>query len=161
MKRVNLKQQTVQLVLLPANVQRSFCQVLTSNTVPNTRYWQCNNHATDCIDWIGTPPTPSRQSRIVSQNVGPVGIRNSIPTVQRILSSHNLNPAVVLLQDCRVKNSVREQVHAQLLKEWPQYQIFIRCGTRMCGRSNSQRSKKNKRKHTHHFGWFWIPTPKT
>jgi len=30
------------------------------------------------------------------------------------------NPAVVLLQDCRVKNSAREQVHAQLRKEWPQ-----------------------------------------
>ena len=118
-KRVELKQRTVQLVLPPANVQRSFRQVLTSDTMPNTRHWQCNDHASDFIDWIGTPPTPSRQSRFVSQNVGPVGIRNSIPTVQRILSSHN--PEVVLLQDCQVKNSAREQVHARLWKEWPWY----------------------------------------
>jgi len=83
--------------------------------VSNTRHWQCNNHATDFVDWIDTPPTPSRQSRVVSQNVILVGIRNSIPTMQRILSSHN--PAVVLLQDCQVKNSAREQVHAQLRKE--------------------------------------------
>jgi len=130
-KRVELKQQTVRLVLPPANVKRSFRQVLTSDTVPNTRHWQCNGHTTDFVDWIVTPPTPSRQSRVVSQNVGPVRIRNSIPTVQRILSSHN--QSVVLLQDCRVKNSAREQVHAQLRKEWPQYQIFIRCGTRMRG----------------------------
>jgi len=148
-KRVELKQRTVQLVLPPANVQRSFRQVLTSDTMPNTRHWQCNDHASDFIDWIGTPPTPSRQSRFVSQNVGPVGIRNSIPTVQRILSSHN--PAVVLLQDCQAKNSARAQVHAQFRKEWPQYQIFIRCGTRMRGRSNSNRSKKNKHKHTYHY----------
>ena len=135
----------MRIVLPPANVQRSFRQVLTSDTVPNTRHW----HATDFVDWIGTLPTPSRQSRVVSQNVGPVGIRNSFPTVQRILSSHD--PAVVLLQDCRVKNSAREQVHAQLREEWPQYQIFVRCGTRMRGRSNSNRSKKNKRRHTHHY----------
>jgi len=124
-KRVDLKQQTVRLVLPPANVPRSFRQVLTSDKVPSTRHWQCNDHAKEIVDWIGTPPTQSRQSRVVSQNVGPVGIRNSIPTVQHILSSHN--PAVVLLQDCRVKNSARKQVHAQLRKEWPQYQIFIRC----------------------------------
>jgi len=148
-KRVDLKQQTVQLVLLPANDQRSLCQVLTFDTVPNNRHWQCNDHATDLIDWIGPPPTPSRQSRVVSQNIGPVGIRNSIPTVQHILSSHN--PAVVLLLDCQVKNSAREQVHAQLRKEWPQYQIFIRRGTRMRGRSNSKHSKENKRKHTYHY----------
>ena len=125
-------------------------QVLTSDTVLNNRHWQCNGHATDFIDWIGTPPpTPSKQSRVVSQNVGPVGIQNSIPAVQRIFSSHN--PAVVLLQDCRVKNLAREQVHAQLRKEWPQYQMFIRCGTRMRSRSNSKRSKKNMRKHTYHY----------
>jgi len=148
-KRVDLKQQTVQLVLPPANVQRSFCQVLASDTVPNTRHWQCNDQSTDFIDWIDKPHTPSRQSRVVSQNVGRVGIWNSIPTVQRILSSHN--PAVVLLQDCRVKNSAREQVHTQLWEEWPQYEIFIRCGTRMRGRSNAKRSKKIKRKHTYHY----------
>jgi len=50
-KRVDLKQQTVRLVLPPANVQRSFCQVLTSDTVPNTRHWQCNDHATDFVDF--------------------------------------------------------------------------------------------------------------
>jgi len=119
-KHVDLKQQTVQLALPPANVQRSFPQVLTSDTVPNTRHWQCEDHATDFFDWFGTPPTPSKQSRVVSQNVGPAGIRNSISTVQRILSvvvCHN--PAVVLLQDCQVKNSAREQVHARLWKEWP------------------------------------------
>jgi len=31
------------------------------------------------------------------------------------------------------------------------YKIFIRCGTRMRGKSNSNRSKKNKRKHTYHY----------
>jgi len=98
-KRVDLKQPTVQLMLPPANVQKSFRQVLTSETVPNTRHWQCNDHATVFIDGIGTPHTPSRQSRVVSQNDGPVGIRNSIPTVQRILSSHHL--AVVLLKTPR------------------------------------------------------------
>ena len=69
--------------------------------------------------------------------------------MKRILSSHN--QAVVLLQDCRVKNSTREQVHAQLRQEWPQFQIFIRCGTRMRNRSNTRRSKKDKRKHTYHY----------
>ena len=42
-------------------------------------------------------------------------------------------------------------MHAQLRKEWPQYQIFIRCGTRMHSRSNSNRSEKNKRKHTYFY----------
>ena len=112
-KRVDLKQQTVQLVLSPAKGLLVRFQPPRQCQTPGTGKFHGN--ATEFINWIGTPPTPSRQSRVVSQNVGLVGIRNSITTVQRILSSHN--PAVVLLQDCRVQNSARKQVHAQLRQE--------------------------------------------
>jgi len=46
------KQQTVQLVLPLANVQRPFCPVLTSEIVPNTRHWRCTDHAILKLYWL-------------------------------------------------------------------------------------------------------------
>jgi len=127
-KRVELTHKTVQLALPPANAQRSLHQVLTSQTVLNTRRWHCNDNATDFLtELVCHLPHPdsrefavkmsaqqeSKTFTLQSLNITIAGLwldkmrckmkRWNFPfifIVQHILSSHK--PAVVILKDWRI-----------------------------------------------------------
>ncbi|MBL6911070.1 MAG: hypothetical protein ISR34_11690 [Pirellulales bacterium] len=76
-------------------------------------------------EWCPHRLPPARSSRILSQNVGPVGLKNTIPTIQRSIRAHQ--PSVVLLQDCRVKSDDLGTI-AELRAAFPQYLLFVRSG---------------------------------
>ena len=79
--------------------------------------------------WAKTTPHDPKSTRIISQNVGPVGLMGSLDAINFIVQQNK--PALLLLQDCRIGAEQKESDSAQLRKAFPQYQIFIRCGTRV------------------------------
>jgi len=68
-------------------------------------------------------------SRVLSQNVGPVGFRNSRRLIESIIHQHQL--AVLLLQDCRVRKDKIKEVTAEARKQWPEYKIFMTSSQRI------------------------------
>ena len=73
-------------------------------------------------DWSSVAGSCPGTSRVVSQNVGPVGFRNSKKLVDTIIQLHQ--PAVILLQDCRVKKDRIKEATAEARKRWPEHKNF-------------------------------------
>ena len=74
---------------------------------------------------------------VVSQNVGPVGFCNSRSLIDSIIHQHQ--PAVLLLQDCRVRKDKIKEVTAEARKQWPEYKIFATSSQRI-SKSRCERS---------------------
>jgi hypothetical protein len=95
-------------------------------------------------DWSSVAGSCPGTSRVVSQNVGPVGFRNSKKLVDTIIQLHQ--PAVILLQDCRVKNDRIKEATAEARKRWPEYKIFMTSSERV-SRSRCERTGRKVRRY--------------
>ncbi len=104
--------------------------------------WQGLMTAPERRGWCATAPIKAGQTRIVSQNVGPVGARNSIGLIRDILRRNN--PAVVMLQDCRIGKSKAGDVLQEFRRRWPQFRTFIKCSERRTKRKNVRGQKMGR-----------------
>ena len=80
----------------------------------------------ESFEWCEIPRATGKTTRVISQNMGPVGLLGGKNTIHRLIRLHN--PGVLLLQDCRIKSANDKRVVA-MKQEFPQYQIFVQCGT--------------------------------
>jgi hypothetical protein len=80
-------------------------------------------------DWSSVASSCPGTSRVVSQNVGPVGFRNSKRLIDSIVKQHQ--PEVILLQDCRVRKDKIKEATAEARKRWPKYKIFMTSSERV------------------------------
>ncbi len=78
-------------------------------------------------EWTRQKTPQARTARIVRQNVGPIGLRKTIPVIQRIINSQR--PSIIFLQDCKVRENDHTAI-TTLRKSFPQYNLFIRSGHR-------------------------------
>ena len=99
------------------------------NYLPITPDILCSLEPIGNSAWAEITPHDPKSTRVISQNVGPVGMMGSLDTVKFIIRQNK--PALLLLQDCRIGAQQKEAAGTQLRKTFPQYQIFIRCGTRV------------------------------
>ena len=88
-------------------------------------------------DWSSVASSLQGTSRVLSQNVGPVGFRNSRRLIESIIHKHQ--PAVLLLQDCRVRKDKIKEVTAEARQQWPEYKIFMTSSQRI-SKSRCERS---------------------
>lgn len=75
--------------------------------------------------WFVDAGTHGRSVNILSQNVGPVGVWKSAHTLRQLVDTYC--PAVIFLQDCRVKTARRDDTKAMLRRLFPDYQNFVQC----------------------------------
>ena len=104
--------------------------------------WQGLMTAPERRGWCATAPIKAGHTRIVSQNVGPVGARNSISLIRDILRRNN--PAIVMLQDCRIGKSKAGDVLQEFRRRWPQFRTFIKCSERRTKRKNVRGQKMGR-----------------
>ena len=78
-------------------------------------------------EWSRWKIPVARTARVVSQNVGPLGLRHVIPIIQKMIMTQR--PSVIFLQDCKLKETDANSI-ANLRQAFPQYNIFIRSGNR-------------------------------
>jgi hypothetical protein len=78
-------------------------------------------------EWSRWKIPVARTARVVSQNVGPLGLRHVISLIQKIIMTQR--PSVIFLQDCKLKETDANSI-ANLRQAFPQYNILIRSGSR-------------------------------
>ena len=78
-------------------------------------------------EWSRWKIPAARTARVVSQNVGPLGLRHVIPIIQKMTMTQR--PSALFLQDCKLKETDANSI-ANLRQAFPQYNIFIRSGNR-------------------------------
>ena len=65
--------------------------------------------------WSSGPAGGHLQSHVITQNVGPVGLWNSLPAVERMAQG---NPTAILLQDTRMGDTPRARDQMQKALRW-------------------------------------------
>jgi hypothetical protein len=88
-------------------------------------------------EWSRWKIPVARTARVVSQNVGPLGLRHGISLIQKIVMTQR--PSVIFLQDCKLKETDANSI-ANLRQAFPQYHILIRS----CSRQETQRMHLKK-----------------
>jgi hypothetical protein len=73
-----------------------------------------------------------------------VGFRNSKKLVDTLIQLHQ--PAVILLQDCRVRKDRIKEATAEARKRWPEYKIFMLSSERV-SRSRCERTGREVRRY--------------
>lgn len=101
---------------------QSDCEGVPIREKPSRWDWQGTAFANEGRDWSSVAGSCPGTSRVVSQNVGPVGFRNSKKLVDTIIQLHQ--PAVILLQDCRVKKDRIKEATAEARKRWSEHKKF-------------------------------------
>jgi hypothetical protein len=80
-------------------------------------------------EWTRQKTPMARTARIISQNVGPLGLRKTISLIQRIVNSQR--PSIIFLQDCKINENGNTTVFTLRQRQsFPQYNLFIRSGHR-------------------------------
>ena len=100
----------------------------TGNYMPISADILCPAEPLGNSAWAAIHPSDPKTTRVISQNVGSVGLMGSLEVVSFIVKQHR--PGIVFLQDCRIAAHEKSKTSAQLRRLFPQYQFFIRCGTR-------------------------------
>ena len=86
---------------------------------------QMSNTSGSISTWAINPQFKARDTRVISQNLGPHGLWRSLRTVRYLIN--NFSPTVILLQDCLVDDRTRECTKEKLRQEFPQFQNFVKC----------------------------------
>jgi hypothetical protein len=67
-------------------------------------------------EWSRWKIPVARTARVVSQNVGPLGLRHVIPIIQKMIMTQR--PSVIFLQDCKLKETDANSI-ANLRQAFP------------------------------------------
>ena len=98
-------------------------------------------------DWWPAYYREHRSTRVVSLNVGPVGLRNAMYTIERIHRTNN--PGIILLQDCRVREIDKDTMLRTIGAAFPEYSFALACRTQQ---AHSMRRVSNRGKcHTRYY----------
>jgi hypothetical protein len=97
-------------------------------SLPIWRTPGCPLESADHGDWWTAYYREHRSTRVVSLNVGPVGLRNTMHTMERIIRTNT--PGIVLLQDCRVREIDKDTMLRTVGAAFPEYSFALACSRR-------------------------------
>jgi len=100
----------------------------TSSYMPISADILCPAEPLGNSSWATIRPSDPKTMRIISQNVGHVGLLGSLEVLSFIVKQHR--PGLAFLQDCRIAAHQISNTSAQLRQLFIECQFFFRCETR-------------------------------
>jgi hypothetical protein len=137
-KRKKLSQQGIDQYLEPTRLP-----AINPSDVPIPIRWHETTTQTSSFDrdgWSSEKPLPPGKTRVVSQNIGPVGAKRSERLIDMMV--HRQRPAVLMLQDGRMAKDDKEDITGLFRRQWPEYQVFVSSVLEERGRMRVKKRKK-------------------
>ena len=99
---------------------------------PIWRAIDCSLESVDADAWWPVHVREHESARLLSLNVGPVGLKHSLHTLHHIIRANN--PSVILIQDCRVRPNDEAAMLQALRERFVDFHPFLASG--FCQRTN-------------------------
>jgi hypothetical protein len=104
---------------------------------PIWREIDCPLEPVDADAWWPVHVREHKSARLLSLNVGPVGLKHSLHTLHHIVRANN--PSVILLQDCRLRPNDEATMLQTLRERFVDFHPFIASGFRQRTNRTSRR----------------------